>query len=401
MHISNLLTKDEYLINPMMTRFLSEHKLKPAGFTKADYVKAIEDYANDNAQNELEVKNWVKKCSKEGSKEFIFKKIHNYGVDITNESLLLGILQREFNYSGSKDMTINNSSESGRLIDYELTYDENGDSEKLTLLFLKKCLEGNVGSFGEPSMLPVWVEIYLKEDFIVARSKAKSTIHFYDATNAYIDGSSRMHTPQEKISLLNRVADVFGLEVEEEAECRANAESAFFGIYKEYSFTPEVIINKVNQERKLINDFIDGFFSDLGLDPLNKENAVKDAKILIEKFISINGDNIEQFKRDRDAYLIKVASKDEIELTSIDTVSSDEKPLQCTEVFFDSKKSVINAEMCKKLALVFKRIGKIYKESTMLVQFLVLYEHGCFKTVRYTEEVDIQNVLRTIFKNYQ
>ena len=71
----------------------------------------------------------------------------------------------------------------------------------------------------------------------------------------------------------------------------------------------------------------------LNLDIRNKSKAIIDARILAEKFISIDGKNEEVFTKDREAYLVKVTADDEMDLTRIDTTSSSAVPLQCTEAF--------------------------------------------------------------------
>ena len=134
----------------------------------------------------------------------------------------------------------------------------------------------------------------------------------------------------------------------------------------------------------------------------NKEKAMLDAKIFVEKFISINGNNEDIFKEDRPAYLIKVTADDEIELTKIDTTSDKKVPLQCTEAFFDSKKSVVKSKKCKRLNLIFKRTDETYfsKNNPLVVQLGTHKNHGYAKTMQYAEEADIQNVLQAIFDNY-
>lgn len=152
----------------------------------------------------------------------------------------------------------------------------------------------------------------------------------------------------------------------------------------------------------IANSFVNKIFEDLHLDPRNKEKALLDAKILLEKFISINGNNEDEFKKDRLAYLIKVSADDEVELTKIDTTSDKRIPLQCTEAFFDSKKSVIKSRKCKRLNLIFKRTDETYftKANPLVVQLGTHKNYGYVKTMQYAEEADIQNVLQTIFDNY-
>ena len=64
-----------YLQNPIMRRFLREHKLD-FGENRADYIKSIEEYASQNDETEREtIEVVIKKLAKEGSKEICYRKI--------------------------------------------------------------------------------------------------------------------------------------------------------------------------------------------------------------------------------------------------------------------------------------------------------------------------------------
>ena len=174
-------------------------------------------------------------------------------------------------------------------------------------------------------------------------------------------------------------------------------------MYEKYSFTPADVVQKVEAQNDLIEGFINQLFAKLSLDVRNKPKAIIDGKILAEKFISINGNNEDVFKKDRPAYLVKVTADDELDLTRIDTASSSTIPLQCTEAFFDSKKSVMKSKQCGRIGLVFKRNDDKYfpKSNQLVVLFGINKGYGYVKTKQYAEEVDIQNVLQAIFENYE
>lgn len=207
----------------------------------------------------------------------------------------------------------------------------------------------------------------------------------------------------DAVELIDKIVEIFGFETElDSKKIKNEVYQLHYKIYKQYTFTPEDVVKKVNSQKNLATDFINQLFANLQLDVRNKKEALSDARILIEKYISINGDNEDIFKKDRPAYLIKVASDNESDSTKIDTQSSKTTPLQCTPVFFDSKKSVVTSKMGKKLHLIFKRQNeKIFsKVNPLVVQFGVKSNFGYVKTTQYAEEVDIQNVLQAIFSNY-
>ena len=138
--------------------------------------------------------------------------------------------------------------------------------------------------------------------------------------------------------------------------------------------------------------FINQIFEKLNLKEANKSKAEVDMDIFLEKFISINGNMEKIFKEDREAYLIKISSDDILQMTRIDTASTGQRPLQCSDTFFDGKKSVLNTKECN------NRIRRYLGPFT--VQFTSAKNLGVVKMYYDPEEVDIQNVLQRIFENY-
>ena len=76
MTIPPFLYGEEYLQNPIMRRILRDHHIHLVD-SRAEYIQAIEDYANQNEENEQEVHEWLIKVVKEGTKEFCYKKIYD------------------------------------------------------------------------------------------------------------------------------------------------------------------------------------------------------------------------------------------------------------------------------------------------------------------------------------
>lgn len=124
------------------------------------------------------------------------------------------------------------------------------------------------------------------------------------------------------------------------------------------------------------NSFINSVFNELGLKEKNKTKAKEDLDILIEKFISINGNMEKIFKEDREAYLIKISSDDILQMTRIDTASIGKRPLQCTDTFFDGKKSILSTRECKILHLCYNRKRKYLDSFTVQMKFCF---YGCIE----------------------
>lgn len=404
MKIPDFLVRDHYLQIPIMHRFLKDHKI-PIVYNTADYTKSIEEYANMSVDNEQEVVEWLKTVAKEGAKEICYRKI--YGIEDWHKdpNLVEEKINSIFPDCPNKNIINYKNTEKQTLIDYDLFWNEDSDElERIEFVFSRLYLCGETDKLGDTTICPMHVEVYLDEGFIISRCKAKATLFYYDQDNKYLISDYKVNTMNDAVELIDKIVEIFGFETElDSKKIKNEVYQLHYKIYKQYTFTPEDVVKKVNSQKSLAMDFVNQLFTNLQLDVRNKKEALSDAKILIEKYISINGDNEDIFKKDRSAYLIKVASDNESDSTKIDTQSSKTTPLQCTPVFFDSKKSVVTSKMGKRLHLIFKRQNEhiFSKTNPLVVQFGVKSNFGYVKTTQYAEEVDIQNVLQAIFSNYQ
>lgn len=402
MSIPAFLDRDDYLQNPVMRRFLKKNKLGLAN-SRADYIKAIENFASQSDSSKSETESFLLTVAKEGSKEICFRKIYQFEDWHKDSALVEAKIQEAFPDCPKKSILSYRNTADRTLIDYHITTNENGHVTKLDFTFSSLFLYGTVGELGDVTVFPVFVEVYIDSGFIVSRAKAKSTLFKYDAENQFLDNASKINTTDYAVQIIDEIVDVFGFEVITKSKIIKNEiNQMLYSLYDKYSFTPKDVVEQVESQNTVTTSFINEIFNNLNLDVRNKEAAILDAKILVEKFISINGDNEDIFKKDRPAYLIEVSTDNETELTKIDTASNKLVPLQCTEAFFDSKKSVVKSKQCKRLILVFKRADETYfgKSNPLMVQLGTQKDHGYIKTLQYAEEADIQNVLQAVFENY-
>lgn len=403
MKIPSFLDRDNYLQNPIMRRFLKVNKLEMVN-TRADYIASIERFSNESEENEELVRKWLLKIVKEGSKELCYRKIRGIGERHKDPLTVDAKIKEAFPDCPRKNILTYKNTDKLEMIEYHIITNRNGETEKLEFTFSKLYLCGEEGKEGETTVYPIFVEVYLNEGFIVSRAKAKSTLYPYDENNPTTYGMTRINTMAVAVSALDQIVNALEFSVELDNKKVVNENSRMlYRLYDKYSFTPADVETKIDTQKELITDFVNQLFDNLSLDIRNKEKALLDGRILVEKFISINGDNEAVFKQDREAYLIKVCSDDELDLTSINTKSEKSVPLQCTEAFFDSKKSVVKGQQCKKLNMVFRRKDETYFTGVIRqleVQFGTKKNFGYVKTIQYAEEADIQNVLQAIFSNY-
>ncbi len=403
MKIPSFLDKDNYLQNPIMRRFLKQNNIKFVE-TRSEYIDKLEEFSNINEGNENILKNWLLKIIREGSKEICYKKLYHIKDRIYDVSFVEQTIKNAYpNCPMSNILEYKNTNEF-ELVNYHIISNDSNKVQKIEFTFSRLYLCGEIERNNEAVAFPIFIEVYLEDCFIVSRAKAKSTLFPFDGQNFSHIGESHIITMDIAEKLMNDIIKTFDFAVEVDSKKVKNINSRMlYKLYCEYSFTPKDIVTTINTQNNLIDTFVDQLFNNLSLDIRNKEKALSDAKILVEKFISINGDTEDIFTKDRSAYLIKISSNDENELTTIDAKSSKSIPLQTTEAFFDSKKSVMQGKICKKLSMVFRRKDDTYFtgfNQQLEVQFGSKGTIGFFKTIQYAEEEDIQNVLQTIFRNY-
>lgn len=401
MRIPDFLDRDDYLQNPIMRRFLKEHKIEFVE-NRADYINAIGEFTDRSKENRVEVRDWLLKVVKEGSKEICYKKIHGIGGWHRDPVLVEAKIKEVYPDCPMKNILNYKNTGERTMIEYHIITDENNEVVRIDFTFSMLFLYGETGKEGNVTIFPIFIEVYLDEGFVVSRGKAKTTLYSYNEKYKILLSENKVDTMSYAVSIINNIITMFEFEMETNAKIVKNENSQMlYRLYEQYSFTPEYVVDKVESQRGLVKGFVNQIFANLKLNVRNKEKAIIDANILVEKFISINGDNESIFKEDRPAYLIKVSADDENELTRIDTASNKKVPLQCTEAFFDSKKSVVKSKQCKRLNLIFRRTDETYfKSNPLVVQFGTHKNYGYVKTMQYAEEADIQNVLQAIFNNY-
>lgn len=402
MRIPDFMNRDDYLQNPIMRRFLKEHGLEFVE-NRVDYLKAIEEYAAKNSEAKKETREWILKVVKEGSKEICYRKIRGVSEWHRNPVLVEAKIKENYPDCPMKNILTYRNTGECKMIEYKIITNNCNEVTRIDFTFSKLFLYGETGKDGDVTIFPVFIEVYLDEGFVISRGKAKSTLYQYDEHNHMLFGDYKVDTMDYAVSIIDKIIDVFEFETDTNKKRIKNENSQMlYRLYEKYSFTPLDVVRKVESEEAVVTGFVNQVFDELQLDPRNKEKALLDAKIFLEKFISINGNNENIFKEDRPAYLIKVSADDELELTKIDTTSDKRVPLQCTEAFFDSKKSVVKSKKCKRLNLIFKRTDETYftKANPLVVQLGTQKNYGYVKTMQYAEEADIQNVLQAIFDNY-
>lgn len=367
--------------------------------SKPDLIANLLEYAgsDENTANYNEVKNWILNSIYEGSKEICYKKIYINNLSSFKIDYIIKVINEMYPDCPKSDLLNYRNSTELKLVNYNIYTDENNEITRIIFSFSKLVLEGVVGEDGDDSIYPIFIEIYVPEGFIVSRGKAKSTI-YNNSGEKKIKNENKISTIALATGIMQKITNIFGFEEDSVNVAKNRNGRMLYSLYSKYSFVPDEIINQLNSVDAESTDFVNDVFTKLNLNIVNLESAIGDIKIFLEKYISINGKTEHIFKEDRDAYLVKITSDDIQDSTKIDTTSAITKPLQCTDVFFDSKKAIIKNKQCKKLHLCYNRRRKYL--GPYIVQFSFKSIYGILKTYYYPEECDIQYVLQTVFESY-
>ena len=392
--VANCLVED-YIHSSKLKNFCAEHKM-PVSENKPDLFKKVIEYAGTNAFSE-EYKNtykWFLDTIKSGSKEFCLKRIF-----IPEDTLedIEQIIKNNYPDCPHSDLLSYKNTEQFELVDYSIIRNDQNIVTKISFMFSRLVLEGDTEfEKGDRIIYPVYIDFYVETSFVVARYKPKTTLYTC-SENDIIYKENRFKPFDRTIEIIQQLEKHLKIQTFD-MNPKQRFEKMMYGLYQKYSFTPIDIQEKIDSMRKDRDDFIDLIFYELNLKEIKKEKAKMDLDICFEKYISTNGDMGRIFKEDREAYLIKITSDDILQMTRIDTASTGNKPLQCTDAFFDGKKSILNTKECKVLHLCYNR-KKGYLGS-FTVQLSTSKSWGTIKMYYVPEEEDIQNVLQTIFENY-
>lgn len=399
LNIPIFMNNDDYLQNPVIKKFCFENGLKVWN-TRPDCIKEVEAFANISPDNERKVYEWLVRVAKEGSKEMCYREINSIPQEYFEYEIIKNLLENKFNNCVLSDIVLYRNTYQRTLINYEIITDVNGDVSKISFCFSSLVLVGDNGEIGEETAYPVYVDVYLKEKFVISRAKAKTTIYKYMDEEKRLTNSNHIIASDYAVECIDEVIEKLGLScITDKRRVQDRYQKILYNLYNEFSFIPPEVEKCIRTVRGECKNFVDAMFATFNLDFKNKDMAMTDMEIFVEKFISINGDNTELFKEGRDAYLIKIGADDESELTSIDASSNRRVPLQCTEAFFNSKKSVMSGHKCKKLSLCFKRQEtKYFGTIPFEVQFFINKTYGVIKTRQYAEEADLNHVLQYFFK---
>ena len=149
MRIPEFLNRDDYLQNPILRRFLKDHRISFVE-NRADYIREIEAYSERDERSAAEVRDWLLHVIKEGSKEICYKKVRSINEWHRDPVLLEAKIQELYpDCPRETILTYTNTAEC-KLIDYTLITNEENMITKIELTFPNCFCMVRAGSLAMP-----------------------------------------------------------------------------------------------------------------------------------------------------------------------------------------------------------------------------------------------------------
>lgn len=251
---------------------------------------------------------------------------------------------------------------------------------------------------------PIFVDIDVKNGYIIGRAKSKSNIYEYT-----IGENGKKCNNEEKANtfkLIRRavesIASILDIQLESKDKAKDRWGQKFYKIIEECTKTPKEISDIIVREEKYIDSFINNFFDRNEINPIlgdNYKKAKEDLEIFIEKYLATNIGNEDIFKEDRYGYPVRIAATD-TDLTSVEQSSFNKRPLQATSVFYDNKKILVRRKQCDRITLLYKRDKQKYMSNDEFLMTGEIKKGYCvIQSLTYLLEEDIQDVLSRIIRD--
>ena len=377
---------ENYITNPVLMDFCTKNKIK-AQYTRMDLLKAINEYAKEKDENKSKVEEWLEIVLKQGMKNILFRKIE-FDVEPNNK-----IVQQTFKNCRNRKL-YSNITEGNNLNIQSISYNNRKIEFVFTILLyeVKKEVKSRI-------IYPIFVDIDLDKKLILGRAKSKTNIFKISSTDENEIGYNTS-TDNLIIETIELIEESLGAKKIDKEEYIESVKKAIYNILEKYTFTPEIIENKIKSMDAYINSFINNTLDMLQIsDTINFEKAKEDMKIFIEKYISINTANKDIFINDREAYPYKLIATDS-EMTKVEETTTSYEPLQCKEKFFDNKKSIKYEGTCDGIFLMCARKQKgNFSSNTYRAKISTKRKFCSVRFEAYVMEEDINNVLSNIINS--
>lgn len=399
---------EEYLTLGKLQEFCKENKLKTS-LDKIELINSIIEFAKVSEDNSIKVCEWMDPTLKEGIKKLIIFKLNNTRKLMNKtEEEWIKIINEKFQVYESIPILNYIHKNKISLCGYKFTFNEDKISKvelKYTILLKEQKKKDQLPI---NAIYPIFIDLYIDEGYIVGRSKSKSSIFKFQIIEIEDKKKDEITESMNCDKLIGEAIDLTIKKIDVSKEDVPNGLHIFKGIIHkivdETTATPKEIQEKLEEEKEFRQNFIKKFLERQKINLLNGnnyKNAVEDLTVLMEKYISINYKDKDIFTKDRYGYPIQISATDE-DSSSVEETSLEDKPLQCTPIFFDNKKIIQKQKKCDNVIMVFKRTQKTYFTNKTF-QAIIEVKRGSMhiELRKYVLEEDIENVLSRIIRSHR
>lgn len=388
---------ENYITNPVMIEFCKDNNIK-SQIMRRDLLKAINDFSSLSEENKNKVADWLEIIMKQGIKNVLFREINiPFEMIIELKNNASNVLLEKFPECANRKLYSHITKGTKiNLQSINMEKRENNISKiSFTFTIYLYELKNEVRS---KIIYPIFVDINLDSNIIIGRAKSKSNIFRVNSKDENEIGN-KTTTDQLIKECISFVEEKMGAKEINKEKYIYDVKKSIYKILEKYTFTPEIIKEKIDSMDGYIDEFINNTLEKLEVNQaLNFNKAKEDIKIFIEKYISINVEDKDIFINDREAYPYKLIATDS-EFTKVEETTTSFEPLQCKEKFFDNKKSIKYEGTCDGIFLIYARKDRGYfSNNTYKVKISTKKDFCCVRFESYVTEEDINNVLSSIIE---
>ena len=300
---------ESYITIPALKRFAREKRNKELKTTvdRPQLMQDIESYANQSAEKEEEVLDWLDHVLTEGIKDVQIKLIDDESlmVNLLNkdeyieqivEPLLVDKNNRHLNKGYTSELS---------LFRYEIKNDD--DFGRRIRLYMGKLLctfDKKHGSSTVP--YPIAVDVYCDRGIIVSRAKSKSGLYKY-SDNFVLEAAVSTKSEKETAEAIKWVCDKLSIETKKNFAAENVFKSKLYCMLERYTQTPDEITSLIEQKKVEIDGLVDSIMHDIcNLRGVYENDVRSNVLNMVEKYFSISYPDKKIFIRDREAYPLKL-----------------------------------------------------------------------------------------------
>ena len=385
---------ESYITMPALRRFAKEKRQYNFRTTadRPQLIDDIENYACQSVEKEEEVLDWLDQVLIEGIKDLQIKYLDDMFPTerLSDDAYIDGILSQILVDNNNRHLC-RAYTEPLRLYRYEIV-PESDQGRRIKLYFGKLLCTYDKDKGSAVIPYPIFVEMFLDKELIVARAKSKSGLYKY-MNSFVVDAATPTKAEKQMEDAIKYVCKLFDIDTASRSVASAYFKKQLYYMLKQYTKTPKEIAGLIEDKAAEIDEIVESLMKNICCLPENYRDDVKSNMLnMVEKYFSISYRDKIIFTKDRDAYPLKLNATDE-EDSRVEQTAAMEEPLQSKGIFFDNKKMLQKSRSCDGVSFMFNRMNTLYCSRNFKVKVVIQNDFCTLKFTEYTMEEDIIHVL--------